>query len=163
MSQQPLDMDPDRTVIIPSPHGRSAPLRNAATAAADDTTPTPTGINALVAAANPLLDIVPQIRATLQHPDPVALRSALVRDIKLFESRARAAGVDPEKIVGARYALSGLFVVVVASKIVARPRTMPTRTWPNSVSRPIFADARPPPMTVCTLRRTSEPVADSVL
>src|SRR5689334_23987638 len=44
-------------------------------------------------------------RSALQHPDPVALRSALVRDIKLFESRARAAGVDPEKIVGARYAL----------------------------------------------------------
>src|SRR6476620_11554955 len=106
MSQQPLDMDPDRTVIIPSPHGR-APPRNATVAAppSAEATVTPTGINPLVAAANPLLDLIPQLRATLQHPDPVALRSALVRDIKLFESRARAAGVDPEKIVGARYAL----------------------------------------------------------
>src|SRR6478609_6308016 len=73
MSQQPLDMDPDRTVLIP------------------------------------------QLRATLQHPDPVALRSALVRDIKLFESRARAAGVDPEKIVGARYALCTVLDETAAS------------------------------------------------
>jgi type VI secretion system protein ImpK len=117
MSQQPLDADPDRTVIIPSPHGRAAPVRNAASGApaSAENPPPPTGINALVAAANPLLDLVPQIRATLQHPDPVALRSALVRDIKLFESRARAAGVDPEKIVGARYALCTVLDETAAS------------------------------------------------
>ncbi|MGZ5171984.1 MAG: DotU family type VI secretion system protein [Burkholderiales bacterium] len=116
MSQQPLDMDPDRTVIIPSPHGRSPP-RNATVAAppSAEATVTPTGINPLVAAANPLLDLIPQLRATLQHPDPVALRSALVRDIKLFESRARAAGVDPEKIVGARYALCTVLDETAAS------------------------------------------------
>src|SRR4029078_12796290 len=35
--------------------------------------------------------------------------------IKLFESRARAAGVDPEKIVGARYALCTLLDETAAS------------------------------------------------
>ena len=80
MSQQPLDMDPDRTVIIPSPQGRAAPRGATVAAASLPEAPTnPTGLNPLVAAANPLLDIVPQLRAALQHPDPVALRSALVR------------------------------------------------------------------------------------
>jgi type VI secretion system protein ImpK len=116
MSQQPLDMDPDRTVIIPSPQGRAAPRGATVAAPPLPEAPTnPTGLNPLVAAANPLLDIVPQLRAALQHPDPVALRSALVRDIKLFESRARAAGVDPEKIVGARYALCTLLDETAAS------------------------------------------------
>ena len=117
MSQPHADTDPDRTVIIPSPHGRAAAARSASGSPppAPDLTSTPTGINALVAAANPLLDLVPQLRATLQHPDPVALRSSLVRDVKLFESRARAAGVDPEKIVGARYALCTLLDETAAS------------------------------------------------
>jgi type VI secretion system protein ImpK len=72
-------------------------------------------LNPLVAAANPLLDLVPQLRSTLQHPDPAGLRDALARDIQAFEARARAAGVSPEKTVGARYALCTLLDEVVAS------------------------------------------------
>src|SRR5688500_12781075 len=114
--------DPDRTVSMPSPHGRAAAA--AAAAAARSTAPQQasevapailSGLNPLVAAANPLLDLVPQLRATLQHPDPLALRDALARDIKLFESRARSAGVSPEVVVGARYALCTLLDEVAAS------------------------------------------------
>jgi type VI protein secretion system component VasF len=121
MAEQQSDPDDsERTIIIPSPHGRqagaarSAPAVQAPVESASAATQ-PTGINPLVAAANPLLDIVPQLRSTLQHPDPLALRDALARDIKVFEQRARAAGVEPEKIVGARYCLCTLLDEVAAS------------------------------------------------
>lgn len=125
MSQNPLspDSDSDRTVIIPSPQGRAqaAAARGASAPAPNVNEAAPaslahlSGLNPLVAAANPLLDLVPQLRATLQHPDPLALRDALVRDIKAFEARARAAGVAPEAVVGARYALCTLLDEVAAS------------------------------------------------
>ena len=123
MSQQgPYDTgDNDRTVIIPSPQGRTALAHAHARTAVMQVAAEPlapgeiSGINPLVAAANPLLDMVPQLRATLQHPDPAALRDALARDIKAFEVRAREAGIAPETIVGARYALCTLLDEVAAS------------------------------------------------
>jgi type VI secretion system protein ImpK len=107
--------DSDRTVIIPSPHGRGPPQAQATAAPMPEPPLATSGLNPLLAAANPLLDLVPQLRATLQHPDPAGLREALARDIKGFESRARAAGIAPEKITGARYALCTLLDEVAAS------------------------------------------------
>ncbi|WP_341679330.1 DotU family type VI secretion system protein [Niveibacterium sp. SC-1] len=63
------------------------------------------GSNALVAAANPLLNLVPQIKATAHHPDPARLREQLLEEIRLFEQRAREAGIAGETIIGARYCL----------------------------------------------------------
>ncbi len=115
--------DSDRTVIIPSPQGRAAAA--AAAVAARSSAPqrvneaiapaSLSGLNPLVAAANALLDLVPQLRATLQHADPTSLRDALARDIKAFEVRARASGISSESIVGARYALCTLLDEVAAS------------------------------------------------
>ena len=118
--------DSDRTIIIPSPGGRAAsrptaasspaggaPLWELDAAAAADLPPT--GINPLVAAANALLDIVPQLRATPQHPDPSSLRDYLAQGIKTFESRAKAAGVAAEKVVAARYCLCTLLDETAAS------------------------------------------------
>ena len=110
--------DSDRTVIIPTPGRTSlAHARAAVTQVVAEPIPPAdiAGLNPLVAAANPLLDMVPQLRATLQHPDPAGLRDALARDIKAFEARAREAGVTPETIVGARYALCTLLDEVAAS------------------------------------------------
>jgi type VI secretion system protein ImpK len=110
--------DSDRTVIIPSPQGRAqAAARQAPPPNMGDAPPLTqfSGLNPLVAAANPLLDLVPQLRATLQHPDPMGLRDALVRDIKAFEAKARAAGVAPEAVIGARYALCTMLDEVAAS------------------------------------------------
>jgi type VI secretion system protein ImpK len=89
---------------------------------ADNLLPPPTqqsasraGLNPLVGAANHLLSLVSQLRATPKHSDPRALRDSLVRDIKEFEQRARAAHIPSEKIIAARYALCTLLDETVAS------------------------------------------------
>jgi type VI secretion system protein ImpK len=63
------------------------------------------GSNPLALAANPLLNLIPQIRVMAQHPDPSQLRNYLVEQVQLFERRAREAMVPPETVIGARYAL----------------------------------------------------------
>lgn len=63
------------------------------------------GANPLVTVANPILNLVPQLRATAQHPNPAALRDFLVEQIRIFEQRARQAGIGNETIIGARYCL----------------------------------------------------------
>lgn len=63
------------------------------------------GINPLAVAANPLLNLIPQIRVMPHHPDPAQLRNYLVEQVNLFERRAREANVSPETIIAARYAL----------------------------------------------------------
>jgi type VI secretion system protein ImpK len=102
----------DRTIIMPTPGRRSAQTQRAAPASPrmDDSLPDDPpadtgGLNPLVAAANPLLDIVPQLRASLEHPNPAGLRDFLVRGIRAFEARAQAAGTSPEKVIAARYVL----------------------------------------------------------
>ncbi|MDQ3059950.1 MAG: DotU family type VI secretion system protein [Pseudomonadota bacterium] len=114
--------DSDRTLIMPTPGGRasSAVPPAAAPAApraegAHEAPPQTNGLNPLVAAANPLLDLVPQLQATLQHPDPNGLRDFLAQGIKAFEARAQAAGVRQETIIAARYALCTLLDETAAS------------------------------------------------
>ncbi|RZL63906.1 MAG: DotU family type VI secretion system protein [Variovorax sp.] len=63
------------------------------------------GNNPLVAAANPLLDLIPQLRATGHHDAPAQLREHLVDEVRRFETRAQQAGIAPEVIIGARYCL----------------------------------------------------------
>ncbi|WP_245150702.1 DotU family type VI secretion system protein [Pollutimonas harenae] len=61
--------------------------------------------NALVAAANSLLVLIPQIRATATHPSPQLLREHLLDEVRQFEMRAQQAGIPNETILGARYCL----------------------------------------------------------
>jgi type VI secretion system protein ImpK len=119
-------LDSDKTVIMPSPRGRAAPpgqtsadshatgLGSPGVKEIDELTAT-AGLNPLIAAANPLLNIVPQLRTTLQHPDPSGLRDFIAQNIKVFETRAKAAGVAPEKVIAARYALCTLLDEAAAS------------------------------------------------
>ena len=105
------DIGSDRTIVIPSPGRRPAtPL---ASPPADGATFTrvdlaaldwKTGINPLVAAANPLLGLVPRLRRA-HHPDPAGLRETLARAVSTFESEAAQRGVAHEQLVAARYAL----------------------------------------------------------
>ncbi|WP_409079886.1 DotU family type VI secretion system protein [Pusillimonas sp. SM2304] len=61
--------------------------------------------NPLVAAANALLMLIPQIRATATHPSPQLLREHLLDEVRRFEMRAQQAGIPNETILGARYCL----------------------------------------------------------
>ena len=98
----------DRTIIKPSAGrgGRAAP----AAAPAAEATPLPelpgaTGINPLLQAAAPLLQAAPRIRTMGHHPNPAALRAALVEGVRQFESTARAQGLPNEQVVAGRYVL----------------------------------------------------------
>lgn len=63
------------------------------------------GINPLVGAANPLLDLVVPLRVMASHPNVEGLRQQLVGAIRKFEADARALGVESEAIAVARYSL----------------------------------------------------------
>ena len=66
------------------------------------------GSNPVVMAANPVLNLVPQIRNTAQLNDAAQLREFLISKVQGFEKTARGLGVSPESIVGARYCLCTL-------------------------------------------------------
>ncbi len=113
----------ERTVIMPSPGRRitprpgpesGTPSAESNVSAAESAVPL-AGMNPLLAAANPLLDIVTQLRSTADHPDPSGLRDHLAQNVKTFESRAKAAGIAPETVIGARYALCTLLDETAAS------------------------------------------------
>lgn len=115
--------DGGRTVILPTPGGRmgsaGAPAQPAQPAqpAAEPAPMThfDLGLNPLLAAANPLLDLVPQLRAALQHPDPAGLKESLAHGLRQFEARAKAAGIAPEKVIASRYVLCTLLDETAAS------------------------------------------------
>ena len=117
--------DSDRTIIMPSPSGRVPPQENPANHRQTSTPPgmmsgidmptTAGGLNPLLAAANPLLNVVPQLRATLQHSDPSGLRDYIAQNIKTFESQAKTSGIPPEKVIAARYILCTLLDETIAS------------------------------------------------
>ena len=111
------DLGADRTVIMPMPGGRVAPGRPAPAeqratpaeqAEASEATAVGSGLNPLLAAANRLLNVLPQLRCVGPAPEPTALRDSLAQGVRQFEAQARTAGVPTEKIVAARYALCTL-------------------------------------------------------
>ncbi|MBL4919078.1 type VI secretion system protein TssL, long form [Szabonella alba] len=88
------------------------PQSSAAQAAADagKTAESPivlamTGMNRLNAAAATLFALVSRIRNRAQHMEPEALRRNVVAEIRGFETRAIQAGIDPQQVKVARYAI----------------------------------------------------------
>jgi len=136
MSQMPPEDSDDRTVIIPSPHGRAqaAGRQPAPTGVTEALPPAQvSGLNPLLAAANPLLDLIPQLRATLQHPDPMGLRDALIRDAH--------AEVGPEVIDDALAAAAMMAMNNVYYRfrhLVGKPSysQMPARLRMQRIARP---------------------------
>jgi type VI secretion system protein ImpK len=108
--------DGERTLIRPMPGGRRAtpsasPLRQSEASPAG---PVPAGeavdslamgVNPLVAAAAPLLQLLARLRNTVNPPDPAELRERTVRAMSAFEERTRASGLPIELIRPAHYAL----------------------------------------------------------
>lgn len=129
--------DPDRTVLVPAPGGRRNPTATPPPAdpgASDATQMAPrpaavgaaavqqapaqlhgNGLNPLVRAANPLLDLVTPLRRMVSHPDVEALRMQLIQAVKAFEASAKAARVEHEAIAAARYALCTLLDETISS------------------------------------------------
>jgi type VI secretion system protein ImpK len=116
------EFDAGRTFILPTPGGRAGVA--AGRAAQSTTVGAPevaadigvgeSGLNPLVALANPLLALVPQVRATTQLADPAALRDAMAHGLREFETRARARNIAPERVLAARYILCTLLDEVAA-------------------------------------------------
>lgn len=94
-------IDPAAMNFASMPSGAHAPLCEVSS----DLPEVISGSNPLNIAANPILNLIPQIRVTAQHPNPTALREFLVDQVKAFELRARQAGIGSETIIGARYCL----------------------------------------------------------
>jgi type VI secretion system protein ImpK len=108
--------DPDRTVLLPTPGGRpAAPARRPDTPPPQPGADVPgaaaqvalhgAGLNPLVHAANPLLDLVVPLRFVPTAPDMAVLRQRLNAAVQAFEAAARAARAEPEAVAAARYAL----------------------------------------------------------
>lgn len=110
-NEDPFAQPPsDKTLIIPSPGARTprpaagpAPTQRFARIELAELD-WDTGLNPIIAAANPLLNLVPQFRQA-QHPDPMGLRETLARAVGIFETKAREHGVAHEHLIAARYAL----------------------------------------------------------
>jgi type VI secretion system protein ImpK len=122
--------DPDRTMLMPAPGGRRTTSASAPSAPSSSPSPSPEppraastgpatlhgeGLNPLVRAANPLLDLVTPLRAMASHPDVESLRMQLVQAIKGFEAAARAAQVQHDQIAASRYALCTLLDETISS------------------------------------------------
>lgn len=66
---------------------------------------TSSGLNPLVNAASTLIAVFEKTRVSVSHPDVGGLHNRLVNEIKTFESVAKEAGIKPEIVLSARYAV----------------------------------------------------------
>jgi type VI secretion system protein ImpK len=113
-------LDGEGTILIPKPGGRSTPkpTEPPPTVLAEGSVPvvaSDSGLNPLLAAANPLLNLVPRLRGLMSHPDPAGLKETLVRHVRQFEVQSKAAGSPPEKVNASRYVLCTMLDETVTS------------------------------------------------
>ena len=99
--------DAPRTFVRPTPGGwRSAgESTDTQLSQAPDALPPDHGLNPLVALANRLLLLVPQLRQTRQVADVAALRATLAQGVRNFVTAANERGIAPERVMAARYIL----------------------------------------------------------
>ncbi len=123
MSDNPFSEpdDADRTVVRPVPGGTRAepsqptppptsrespaPSRAAAPIPAEGAETISFGLNPLIEAAAPLLQLLGRLRNTYTQPDPGELRERAIQQIRAFERTARDAGVPLDQLRPAHYAL----------------------------------------------------------
>jgi type VI secretion system protein ImpK len=118
--------DPDRTIIRPVPGGRrpaTPPPQQPAQPSAFESAPPPVppraaaqipadgaehitfGLNPLVMAAAPLLQLLGRLRNTYSQPDPGELRERAIQQVRAFEQATRDSGVPMDQLRPAHYAL----------------------------------------------------------
>src|SRR5690349_14203642 len=113
-------LESQRTFVMPTPGARAldaaAPSMGGAGAdVVGDIAAADTGLNALVALANRLLAIVPQIRSTTHLADPGVLKESLAQGLREFDAQAASRGIAPERAMAARYILCTLLDEAAAS------------------------------------------------
>ncbi|WKB53796.1 DotU family type VI secretion system protein [Eleftheria terrae] len=112
--------DVGQTFVMPTPGARPATMAAPAQGgfmreAAQDIAWHPAGFNPLIAAANPLLNMIPQMRTITVHQDVAGLRDNLAQGIRQFENAARSANIANEKVIAARYILCTVLDETAAS------------------------------------------------
>lgn len=112
-------IESQRTFMIPTPGVRAtdaaAPTSTPVGDVVADIGSVDTGLNPLVALANRLLAIVPQIRSTTQLADPGVLKESLAQGLREFDANAASRGIAPERAMAARYILCTLLDEAAAS------------------------------------------------
>lgn len=106
-AEDAFGLNQSRTFVMPTPGGRrdKPQVNHAGSSRWRDTDEVVCGSNSLVAVANPILNMIYQVRTLVHNPDPAELKSVLVEDIKRFEARAKQENISQEHIVAARYCL----------------------------------------------------------
>ncbi|OAJ58739.1 hypothetical protein A6V36_29715 [Paraburkholderia ginsengiterrae] len=132
MSRDDMAADQDATFLVPRPGGKGAAPNANTPNPAPEAPPAPTsrhapaevpmsgaihtsGINPLLRAANPLLDLIVPLRHMSTHSDLEDLRQRLVDGVRRFESEAREANPGLEALSAARYALCTFLDETVSS------------------------------------------------
>ncbi len=120
--------DPDATIVTPQGTGGAdedatlpafAPPRTA-TPAPRAAEPTEfaelgtAGLNPLVGAANPILNVVHALRSTPVQTAPPMMQAHLLEAIEAFEQRARAKDIPRHKVIAARFVLCALLDEIIA-------------------------------------------------
>lgn len=98
--------DDGRTFVMPTPgghtpdpgHAQRAPQAPAGEGVRAGSTP-------LLRAANPVLNLVHEVRTLVHNAEPDKLRQHLAEEIRRFEATARAMGVGNDEVLAARYCL----------------------------------------------------------
>lgn len=101
LGQQPNN----RTFVMPSPGGAAGPSEPSGGVELPLRQEVRAGGTPLLAAANPLLNLVFQIRTLVHNAEPDRLRAHLVDEVRRFEATAKGLGVSNEHVVAARYCL----------------------------------------------------------
>lgn len=94
-----------RTFVVPNPGGRARAEPLAANSFFSESDDVFSGGNPILAVANPILNMIYQVRTLVHNPDPSQLRNYLIEEIKKFEARAKAEAISAEHISAARYCL----------------------------------------------------------
>lgn len=116
--------DPDGTIITPGapapPAGEVtlpafAPRRAVPPQSRNESIEiTESGLNPLVSAANPLLNVVHVLRTTPAQSAPLSLHARLLDAIETFEQHASAKGIARHKVIAARFVLCTLLDEAIA-------------------------------------------------
>ncbi len=98
-SQQPLQQQPSAFQDSPAPRAPAAPIP------AEGAERITFGLNPLIEAAAPLLQLLGRLRNTYSQPDAGELRERTIQQVRAFEQASRDAGVPLEQLRPAHYAL----------------------------------------------------------